>query len=149
RWPGQARSRPWWGLLRRPLVDFDVGSPRIGDERDAHTDVIYRVRPIKLDVAGLKRLDEGFKVLNVEADVVQDAALGGSLRGFGLVEPQLHARNVRDRSVVALTWLGAENLSVPSLTLGDCGLRQEEMDMLALDRHRLILVFQDFDAQAV
>jgi transposase len=37
-------------LLRRPLVDFDVGSPRIGDERDADAAVIHRVGPVKLDV---------------------------------------------------------------------------------------------------
>src|SRR5215469_1530123 len=46
-------------LLRRPRVDFDVGSPRIGNERDADAAVIYRVGPVKLDVVGLKRLDEG------------------------------------------------------------------------------------------
>jgi hypothetical protein len=33
--------------------------------------------------------------------------------------------------------------------LGDCLLRQAEVDVLALNRHGLILVFQDFDAQAV
>ena len=80
--------------MRRPLVDFDVGSPRIGNERDANAAVIHRVGPVKLDVVGLKRLDEGLEVLHVEADVVEDAALGGGLRGLGLVEPKLHAGNV-------------------------------------------------------
>jgi hypothetical protein len=43
--------------LGRSLVDFDVGSPRIGDERDPDPAVIHRVRPIELDVAGFERLD--------------------------------------------------------------------------------------------
>src|SRR5258708_34586550 len=97
---GTSGLRPGEGLLRRPLVDFDVGSPRIGDECDPDTAVVHRVRPIKLDVVGLERLDEGFEFLHVEADVVEDAAFGGSLGGFGLIEPKLDARSVVYRDVM-------------------------------------------------
>src|SRR5258708_19261178 len=140
---GTSRLRPGEGVLRRTVVDFDVGAPRIGDECDPDTDVVHRVRPIKLDVVGLKRLDEGFEVLHVEADVIEDATFGGSLRGFGLVEPKLYARNVRDRAVVALTRLGAEGLAVPCLPLRYRGFWQEEMYVFDVVRHRLVLVVQD------
>jgi hypothetical protein len=102
---------------RRPLVDLDIGSPRIGDERNSNADFIDRIRPVELDALGFLRLDETLEVLHVEADVIEDAALGRGLRAIRLVEAQLDARDVGDGCIVARARLGSENFSVPCLAL--------------------------------
>src|SRR4029453_12693762 len=95
-----------------PLVQLDVGAPRVGDEGERSAGLfVLRVGPIEFDAVGFKLLDEGLQVLHVEADVVEDAPLGGGLRHLGLVEAQLRTGHVRDRGVVAQAGLGAKNLA--------------------------------------
>src|SRR5947209_14439991 len=100
---------------RRPLVDLDIGTPRVGDERDSNAEIVDRIRPIELDVVGFQRLDEAFEVLHVEADVIEDAAFGRGLRIISLVEAQLDTGDIGDWSIVARARLGAEYFSVPCL----------------------------------
>jgi hypothetical protein len=76
------------------------------------------------------------------------AALGGSLGAFGLGESKLHARNVRDRRVIALARLGAENFL---RTMPDFG--QSPLPAGRSGRARSgsapVVVFENFDAQAI
>jgi hypothetical protein len=65
------------------------------------------------------------------------------------IEPQLHAREIIDWSVVAKAGLCSENHCVPRLSFWDISLWQEQVHMLALDRHGLVLVFEYLDAQAI
>src|SRR5262245_35311714 len=101
----------------RPLVELDIGAPRIGNESKRGARALLRVGPVELDAGGFELRDEGLEVLHVEADVVEGAALGRDGRRVRLVEPQLRARNVGDRRIVARRGLGAENLAVPGLDL--------------------------------
>src|SRR5262249_3962103 len=142
-------KRSFDARLAWPVVCLDVGAPRIGNERDSDATVIDRVGPIELDVLGFERLDERFEVLHVEAYVVEDAAFRARLRCVGLGEPKLNARQIRNRRVVAYARLGAEDAAVPRLALRDRRLRQEEVNGLAWDWHRLRLVLQYLDGQAV
>ena len=132
-----------------PFVELDRRAPWIRDERERAAVVGRRIGPIHLDPGGFELLDEALQVLHVEADVVEHPPLGGGGRRGGLGEPQLRARNVRDRRLVAHARLGAERLRVPGLALGDRGFRQEEVDVLVPDRNALLLVLQDLDLQAV
>ena len=50
-------------------------------------------------------------------DVIEYAAFGRGLRTIRLVEAQLHAGNIGDRSIVPRVRLGAENFAVPRLAL--------------------------------
>src|SRR5512147_148314 len=75
--------------------------------------------------------------------------LVGAAGGGGLGEPQLGARNVGHRSLVAHARLGAERLRIPRLALQDRRLRQEEVDVLVPDRDALLLVLENLDLQAV
>src|SRR2546423_11608315 len=134
---------------RPALDDLDAGPPRIGDVGDVVAGGADARWLVELDAFGLDLLDEGGMVLHVEADVIEHAAAGLRLRGVGLGEADLRARNVDDRLVVAGAGLAAPGLGVPRLRLGDFGFRQGEVDVLMPDRHRLGLVFQDFDAHAV
>jgi hypothetical protein len=102
---------------RRPLVDLDIGPPRVGDERNPNAEIIDRIRPIELDVVGFQRLDEALEVSHIKADVIEDTPFGRGLRFVSLVEAQLDAGDVGDWRVVARIRLGAENLSVSCLTL--------------------------------
>ena len=54
-------------------------------------------------------------VLHVEADVIEDAMACRRLRCVGLVETQLHARQINHRSVIARAGLAAERFHIPGL----------------------------------
>ena len=84
---------------------------------------LLRDRLVELDAFRLDLLHEGRVVLHVETDVVEHAPSGRRLRRVGLGEPDLDARNVHDRRVVAGAGLAAEGLRVPGLSLGDFGFR--------------------------
>src|SRR5215831_18293483 len=129
---GRVREgEPLWQINRlRPLVELDVGTPGIGDERDPDAGRVLRVGSIELDAGRLEFLDKGLQVGHVEADVIENPPFGGGLRRIGLVEAKLGARNVGNRGVVTQARLRTEDLSVPGLTLGDRRFRQEKVDML-------------------
>src|SRR5262249_3138661 len=59
-----------------PLVKFDVCAPGIINEREADAIRIFRIRPVQLDTGGFEFFAECYKVVDVEADVVQRAAFG-------------------------------------------------------------------------
>src|SRR5438132_14261222 len=70
----------------RPLVELDIGAPRVGDERERSAGLlIFGVGPVELDSVGFALLDERLQVLHVEADVVEQAPFGGPLRRLDLV----------------------------------------------------------------
>lgn len=84
-----------------PLVELDIGAPRISDERECCARALLGIRAIELDAVGFELLDETLQVDDIEADVVEHAALGGGECLWRLVETQLRARHVGDRVVVA------------------------------------------------
>src|SRR5262245_39522870 len=88
-------------------------------------------------------------ILDVKTDVVQNTTTRRGFLRIALSEPDLYARDIHNRSVIAGARLPTEGLRIPSLSLRDFSLRQEQVNMLMTDRHRLRLVFQDFDAYAV
>ena len=85
-----------------------------------------RTRFVELDAFRLELLHERGVVLHVEADVVEHAPSSRRLLRVGLGEPELHAREVHDRRVVAGAGLATEGLRVPSLRLGNFGFRQRQ-----------------------
>src|SRR5215470_5078683 len=120
-----------WNLGRgRPLDQLDAGAPRIGDVGEGDAGLGLPDRLIKLDALRADLLDKGLQVLQIEADVVEHAPFGGSLRRIGLGESELDARDVHDRSIVASACLSAKSFRIPRLGLGDLRFRQEEVYML-------------------
>src|SRR5262245_17395759 len=55
-------------LLRRPLVDLDVGPKGIGDERAADPGLVHGVRPIELRVVGGRLLLKDVRLLAGDRD---------------------------------------------------------------------------------
>src|SRR5579871_464240 len=134
----------------RPLIQLNVGAPGIRYERQRDAGLlVLAVGPIELDAARFELLDEGLQVRHVEADMIEDTAFGRSLRGVGLVEAQLRARNVGDGSVVSQARLRTKELPIPRLALSYGGFGQEEMHVLMPDGDVLAFVFQNFDSQAI
>ena len=64
------------------MDQLDAGAPRISDicERDASR-LVLADWLIELDALRFDLLDEGQQVLDIEADVVEHASFGRSLRG--------------------------------------------------------------------
>src|SRR5262249_40195051 len=93
-------------------------------------------------VSTLANRSEGRQILHVEADVVEDAPAGRSLRRIDFGEPELAARNVDDRLVIARPDLAAEGFRVPGYGFGDLRFQQEEVHVLMLDGNGLGLVFE-------
>src|SRR6266702_7052948 len=145
--PDQADCLPNRFLWHRPPLDqLDAGAPCIGDIGDRGAGrLVLPIGLIELDAFGFDLLDESLQVLHVEAYVVEHASFGWQLRIVGLGKPELAARDIRNGGIVPRACLGAEGLRIPSLALGDLGFRQEEVHVLMPDRHRLSLVFQDFN----
>src|SRR6266481_6044285 len=86
----------------RPLVQLDVGTPGIRNERQRDTGLfVLRVGPVQFDAGRFELLDEPLQVRHIEADMIKNPPLGGGLRRIGLVEAQLGARDVGHRRIVA------------------------------------------------
>ena len=65
------------GLRRETFGQFDVGSPRIGQERDLQLGVGHLPdRRLDLDPFRLEAADERFEIVHLEADVIERASLG-------------------------------------------------------------------------
>src|SRR6266446_3007500 len=61
----------------RPLIQFDAGSPRVGDECNPDANVVHAVGPVgvELDAGRFQLGDECFQILYIETDVIEDPAL--------------------------------------------------------------------------
>ena len=95
-------------------------------------------------------LHKGGVILDVETDVVEHASAGRRLRGVSLGKAELYARQGRRScALFPVPALPPNVFGVPGLGFRDPVFRQEEMDMLVLDRDRLRLVFQNLDTHAV
>ena len=81
----------------RPLIQFDAGSPRVGDECDPDADVVHAVAPVGVELdAGRFRLgDECFQILHIETDVIEDPALRRPFRNIGLAPAQMDAEGAQ------------------------------------------------------
>jgi hypothetical protein len=108
----------------QPKLDqLDARAPRVGDVGDRRAGPHdLAVRLVELDALGFDLLDEGRQVLYVETDVIEHAPAGRSLRRIDFGEPELAARNVDDRLVVARADLAAEGLRVPGHGFGNLRL---------------------------
>src|SRR5215813_3286805 len=60
-----------------PLIELDIRAPWIGDEGKRGARGLLGVGPVELDAVRLELRDESLEVDDVEADVVEHAALGG------------------------------------------------------------------------
>ena len=83
------------------------------------------------------------------SDVVEHASSGRRLLCIRPGEPELNTWEVHDGSAVAGAGLPTEGLRIPSLSFGNLGFRHGQVDVFIPDRHRLHLVFQDFDTDTV
>ena len=89
-----ARWNPLGQINRlRPLIQFDAGSPRVGDECNPDADVVHAVGPVSVELdAGRFHLgDECFQILHIETDVIEDPALRRPFRNIGFAPAQLDA----------------------------------------------------------
>ena len=72
----------------RPLVEFDAGSPRVGDECNPEAGIVRAVGPVsvELDAGRFQLGDECFQILHIETDVIEDPALRRPFRNIDLLE---------------------------------------------------------------
>src|SRR5258705_10399791 len=127
-----------------PLVQLDVGTRRISDERERGPRLlVLRVRTIELPAGGLELLRERLEVLHVEADVIEHAPLRRHLRHVvhRARERQVDTGKIRGDVGAALAGNRAEPRRVPRLGFRDLRLGHVEVNVLALNRKLLILVF--------
>src|SRR5213594_3282974 len=102
----------------RPLVELDVGAPRIVNKREPAAGLrILRVWPIELDTGRFKLFAESFQVLNIKPNVIEDAAFRGHRRPVGFGKCQVDARDVGGLILAPRAGLRAERLRVPCLNL--------------------------------
>src|SRR5262249_20238407 len=97
---GQARKRRKRAGARLQrlgaLVELDIGAPRIINKGKAAAERTGGEALRDGDAVGLELLEEAAQVGDVEADMIEDTALGGDHRRGVLGEAQLRAGNVGD-----------------------------------------------------
>ena len=60
----------------RPLIQLDVGAPRIRDERERAVGLLVpRIRTVDLAAGRLVLLQERLQILHIEADVIEHPSL--------------------------------------------------------------------------
>src|SRR5258705_11685324 len=88
----------------RPLVELDQCAPGIFDEGQLRAVRARYDLSFERNACGLELLGEGDEVLNVEADVIEVAALGREGRFVALRESQVGARNIGGPCAPVRVW---------------------------------------------
>src|SRR5262249_24570172 len=88
-------------------------------------------------------------ILHIESDVVERPPLGCDGRPVGFHKVQTRSWYFGGPILIVRQRLCTKNLRVPSLDFGYRGFCHRELDITVLDRNLLVLVFHNFDAQAI
>src|SRR5690348_879709 len=105
-----------YSQLVQTFVQLDIRAPGIGDEGEGDA----QVRPlgkghVELQPARFSFLAKSLETYDLEADVIEHAALRRNGGGVGFGKRQVNAGQIRGVKLPSFPRLGAEHLGVPRL----------------------------------
>src|SRR5437588_7670113 len=95
--------RSYYLQLAQALIQLDIRSPRIRDERERNAQIWpVGIGHVELDPGCFGLLTKCLQVLDLETDVVKFAPFGAHGRRIGFRERQVHSRQVGGLELPAL-----------------------------------------------